>query len=491
MTRRPLRLPETASRLALALALLGGPLALRAARARADVAPQGAPTAAAASLPAVPVAGNGEPRDPRSRQLAAAPAGWRGVDEDAVRPLLASVYSLPSSLVPVAEAAALLAAVHAADPARELLVVADRALGEPLTARLATPRLRWIDSGARGYSPWPRDPFFFGRGPAGEVLLVVRPNLQPGRESDAELALELLRGLPGELDSAWGGTRWLRGGTPFHNGQVLLTPREAWTSLHALEERSLDLLGLAAVPVESFGSAAGIARYAAAAERARQELAALYGRDVRLVHPPPTAGSEAERVARMRRLGGGAGFDLDSLVTLVPGDGATTALVGDLAAGARLLAAAADADLAAVGEGYGLGGGAATRAALAAAQAGPAAAGLGDFLDMVAEHLAAEGLAVRRLPLLLAPVPGAEGSGGVARQWFVLGWNNVVVERREGVARAEGFASLWPAGDALARETYAAAGVRLDLFPPLVESVVRGGGYRCASNHLRRGRRES
>ena len=79
------------------------------------------------------------------------------------------------------------------------------------------------------------------------------------------------------------------------------------------------------------------------------------------------------------------------------------------------------------------------------------------------------------------------GGGGDARYpHFLLGWNNVVVETREGGVRAEGFAALLPSGDRRARAAFRALGVHLDLLPPLVESVVRNGGYRCASNHLRR-----
>ena len=40
-------------------------------------------------------------------------------------------------------------------------------------------------------------------------------------------------------------------------------------------------------------------------------------------------------------------------------------------------------------------------------------------------------------------------------------------------------------GDELARAVFESAGYRLELVPPLIESVVRNGGYRCASNHLR------
>ena len=39
--------------------------------------------------------------------------------------------------------------------------------------------------------------------------------------------------------------------------------------------------------------------------------------------------------------------------------------------------------------------------------------------------------------------------------------------------------------NAKAREIFALAGYDLVLLPPLVNSVIRNGGYRCASQHLR------
>jgi hypothetical protein len=84
-------------------------------------------------------------------------------------------------------------------------------------------------------------------------------------------------------------------------------------------------------------------------------------------------------------------------------------------------------------------------------------------------------------------VPLLADAAGLAHPEFLLTWNNVVVERRDGAARAEGFASLFPPGDAAAGQTFADAGVRLDLLPPLRRSVVLNGGYRCASNHRRGG----
>lgn len=111
--------------------------------------------------------------------------------------------------------------------------------------------------------------------------------------------------------------------------------------------------------------------------------------------------------------------------------------------------------------------------------------GLGEFLDAVAQHLEGEGIAVKRLPILSVPVPLLQDRAGLSHRDFLLTWNNVVVETPKSGTRAEGFSSLLPAGDARAREVFTSLGVHLDLFPPLVRSVILNGGYRCASNHLR------
>jgi hypothetical protein len=65
---------------------------------------------------------------------------------------------------------------------------------------------------------------------------------------------------------------------------------------------------------------------------------------------------------------------------------------------------------------------------------------------------------------------------------YLLTWNNVVLEP----GRAEGFASGIANADALARNAFKGAGYELVLFPPLKRSVELNGGYRCASNHVRR-----
>ncbi|HEX5759960.1 MAG TPA: hypothetical protein VF121_12280, partial [Thermoanaerobaculia bacterium] len=412
------------------------------------------------------------------------PPGPFTVDDDLSRPIEASIYSLPSDLIDAASAARLLGAVRALDPRRELLVMTDQPAPP---AEASGGRLAWevLPTFGRLFSPWPRDPLSVVRRPDGGVMVLLRPNVQRQREEDAFLGRELVQTLPERVDRAWKGVTWSAAPVPFHNGQVLITPEASWVSLHAFELRALELLGLPRVPVERFGGAAGVDRYVAAVEHAAAELGALYGRPVRFVHPLPSERPAAERPRLMARLGGGAGHDLDSLLTFLPGR-RTTALVADLTAGRALLAAAPAAEWTGFRAGYGLAP-AAERlpAELAAALDTPAAAGLDGFLDLVAEHLRRRGMAVERLPLLLVPTRLLAKQEALRHDRFAITWNNVVVETREGKVRAEGFASLLPAGDRLAEEAFARAGTRLDLLPPLVRSIVLTGGYRCASNHLR------
>jgi hypothetical protein len=205
----------------------------------------------------------------------------------------------------------------------------------------------------------------------------------------------------------------------------------------------------------------------------------------------------------VQRIGGGAGYDLDSLLTLLPAAaegpaGAAgsrsaargrppVALVASLAAGRSLLASLTAKDWQALRRGYDLAPAAGDlAAALGAAQQAAAAARLDDFLDLIAGHLAGEGFRVARLPLLTVPVTLLTDHEGVAGREFLLTWNNVVLEVRGGRLHAEGFSNLLPAGDREASRVFAAAGCSLDLLPALVHSIVLNGGYRCASNHLRR-----
>jgi hypothetical protein len=434
------------------------------------------------------------PDDAAPRRAAERRVGFtpdQGFDSDVDGRLTASVYSLPSFFFDATTAEAFLAAVRAADPGRILIVLTDSPLIGRLETRAKTLRLHLLDTHGRPYSPWPRDPFSLVHTPAGGVRVLVRPNRQRGREEDANLGPELVQNLPAEIDRAWGKVTWTEAPVPFHNGQVLLARDAAWVTLHALEPRILALLGLERVPVESFATAGGIDRYLAAADRAAGEIGDLYGRPVRFVHPLPSSGSGelTARTALMRRLGGGAGYDLDSIVTLVPAkEGRLAALVADVPAGRDLLAALKPADWDSLRRGYLLEpAGEPLASALTVAQRTPRMVALGEFLNLVAGHLATHGMEVRRLPLLSVPIPLLQDRDGLSHPEFLVTWNNVVVETRAGAVRAEGFSSLIPAGDARAREVFGALGVRLDLFPPLVRSVILNGGYRCASNHLRTG----
>ena len=101
----------------------------------------------------------------------------------------------------------------------------------------------------------------------GGVMVLVRPNAQPGREEDGYLGAQLVRQLPPALDRAWGGVRWEVAPVPFHNGQVLLTREAAWISIHTLEPRILALLGIDRVPVESFSARASAGSYRSAVNR--------------------------------------------------------------------------------------------------------------------------------------------------------------------------------------------------------------------------------
>lgn len=426
-----------------------------------------------------------EPPQSAGRRVPYAP-GLRFTD-DAELPLAASIYSLPSFFFEAATADAFLSAVRKAAPDRELIVLTDPPLHRALAPRAAALRLRLLETRGRSYSPWPRDPFSLVRSAAGGVVVVVRPNLQRGREDDAHMGAELAESLPEEIDRAWGRVTWTEAPVPFHNGQILPAEGSAWITLHALEPRILALLGLSRVPVETFGSAPGIDRYVDAAQKAARELSDLWGRPVRFVHPLPAPGGPAASSSDLlRRIGGAAGYDLDSLVTLLPGrNGPPAALVADVTAGRELLARLPEAEQSALRAGWGLAPeGEQLAAAVAAAQRTEHAGQLDSFLDLTAEHLASEGFRVRRLPLLSIPFDLLRDPGGLDGE-FLLTWNNVVAETRDGAVRAEGFSSLLPSGDRAATEAFAAAGARLDLFPPLVRSVILNGGYRCASNHVR------
>ena len=402
-------------------------------------------------------------------------------------PLQATLLSLPSWDVGAEASEAFLAALEALTAGRrDLLVVGDERGLERLARRPRGARTHLLPSHGRNYSLWPRDPLLFARRSDGGVLILGRPNPQPGREDDDQLGRELIQQLPEDLDRRWGMPSWATAQVPFHHGQLLTTDDAVWISLHSLELAILERLGVDRVPVSSFGTVEGVHRYLAAAHIEAERLAALFRRPVRFVHELPTEGNASVRQRVMARLGGGAGFDLDSLVTLLPGPSAT-ALVADLDLGLELLRPLPESDHRALGETYGL------RVPvrelierLGEERRGPRASGLDAFLEATASHLLTQGWRVERLPLLLVPTSFLAGGGKThEHRHFLIGWNNVVLESRAEGRRAEGFASGMPSADAAVVRVFEQLGVRLDLMPPLVSSIVRNGGYRCATNHLR------
>jgi len=386
-------------------------------------------------------------------------------------PIEASIYSINSRFVKPDDAKRFLTAVRAAAPQRGIVVIGDEEIQSALWKDLAALHIDFIDNLNRPLTPWPRDPFSIARASAGSLVFINRPNQQRNREEDASMVRALMNSLPSALDDRWK-PRWTTGATSFHNGQILLTPKAVWISIHSVEFRALELLGIDHVPVERFGSPEGIAQYIAAVQRAANELSKLYNRPVRFVHELPHTPQQIEI------LSGGAGFDLDSIVTLLPhADGSIDALVGNVSLGAKLAASANQWQE--LKKTYSLAANA--RDAVLSFQSDASSIGLQRFLDRCATDLAAQGLKVRRLPLLMVPTSLLVDEDRPETPYFLVSWNNVVLERN----RAEGFASGLPAVDSAARSTFKSAGYELTLFPPLPRSVVLNGGYRCASNEVR------
>jgi hypothetical protein len=303
------------------------------------------------------------------------------------------------------------------------------------------------------------------------------------------MAQALFRAWPAALSDLWGPPVLETARVPFHHGQILLAEGTAWLSIHSLEQAALWRLGLPSVPVDSWRGSGGRQAYLDALTASAEGLGkALGARETRWVHALPTATAPGA-YEEFRGLAGGAGFDLDSYLTLLPSPdapGRVRALVGSLALGADAVLKATTQELEETRRFYELvPGPEALRRSLLAAQGTARSQAFGAYLDGVAEHLAASGLLVARLPLLLVPTALFKDRAGVDYPDFLLTWNNVVLDRLDGTATAEGFRYHFGPGDRAAAGAFAAAGYRLDLLAPLRRSIVLGGGYRCASNHLR------
>jgi hypothetical protein len=411
--------------------------------------------------------------------------------DDYSLPIEATVTSLPSRFFDAAEVIPFLECLRSFSPKRKLLALVDLPLREQLSSTAERLGVDLIETHGRRYTPWPRDPLCFARGGDDRVIVLVPPAGQMDRQEDLYMGLELVQGLPSVIDESWGGIRWARSPVPFHNGQVLLTPERAWVSLHSLEPRILQLLSLDEVPGDAFFGDESIWRdYLLAAKRAAGEMEVLFGREVRFVHPLPDG---FESPLQVETMGGGAGFDLDSLLTIVEvTDDTGVALVGDLAAGTALLRRLTVDDLTAFRTGFGLSSEPQVlRRELISAQDSDRARRLRAFLDLVDSWLREEGFVVHRLPLFLVSVKFLGNAHELHHEDFLITWANVVLENLEGRRRAEGFSNLLPMGDRLSREVFQQAGYEMNFIPPLVRSIILNGGYRCASQSLRSSARES
>lgn len=393
----------------------------------------------------------------------------------------ATVISAPTGRVRVDEVAALIDDLTHWDPERRVLVLADGSNFEQLLACCSSDLVAVRPSFGRPFSPWPRDAMTFARSSDGSPLLLMRPNEVPGRELDALMGRALLQF--NDLERvATQPVHWLTSPVPFHNGQILFTPGETWVSIHSLERRALELLGLDSVPTTSFATQRGLETYLDAVRRAAGEYEVLFSQPVGFVHPLPASGPAERREAEMWALAGGAGWDLDSLITILPrvADLPVT-LVGSAGLGQALVASIGDDELRAWLDSLRLT--SVSTAAARVALSGPLArrTSLQQFLDVTAEHLEGIGHEVVRVPLLVLPQ-------NLARQLkadVLIGMHNVVLERGRRGPRAEGFSSGLQSLDQHAIDLFRVAGYELRLVPAISDSILLNAGYRCSTNHLR------
>jgi len=428
------------------------------------------------------------PRLSREREMPYTSSGrWRFAEGAGA--IETSFYSLPSAFFTFDQAETFLRGVRQLDSRRAVVVLSDLNQDFPFKNLCDSLGIHLIETHGREYSPWLRDPISFFRDGDGGLVILQRPNIQVQREEDFTIGREIIQGLPNRLDQRYGGVHWSTAETAFHNGKILLTPAKVWIALDALEVRILDIIGLDSIPVESFQSEAGLARFAEAIKQAVEEMERLFHRPVHFVHPKAEDGDLARRREALMLAGGLFGYDLDSLMALMPRDEGYVAWVADLQPGDALVAKTAKADLDAFIEQMGFRPDSeAFRRETLAYHGEDEARALDRSLDWVAEHLAKnEGMTVIRLPLVLVPPRLIQNQAryGDADN-VVVTWTNVVFNQTASGDRAEGFSSLLPEGDRIAREAFERGGCRLDLLPPLVDSIMLGGGYRCASKHLRR-----
>ncbi len=422
---------------------------------------------------------------------------------DGVSPLQALLFSFPSSMFDAEDCIALLDSVHQSSPSVALAVISDYTANDGTAAESFRAEARALGAYliaplGPSPSPWLRDPILVGRDSDQQLVLINRAGSQQGREQDQNIPRQLIQGTPSEFESLTGPLFWSQAPFHFHGGHLLFTPESPWISVHSIETQILKRLNLQGIDVQKLNDIDGWNSFSEAANASAEELGKLGGHRVQWVHPWPSTPPGMEHSEFVRCLGGGNDIDLDTLLTILPGGPSDTAILGDLDQGGELLGTVSDEELAEFSRRFqirvpprDL------RDALTRWKRSARVAGLSAFLELVATHLRTNGLRVRRTPMLMIPTPLIANHPKFAAEQphahFPIGFSNVVLDSQsapneptERRLRAHSFESCLPIFDAEARRVFAEAECDLILHPALVESIISEGGFRCATQEIRR-----
>lgn len=421
---------------------------------------------------------------------------------DGTSPLQALLFSFPSSMFDPEDCIALLSSVHQSSPNVALAVVSDFVTADSKTAEWFVTKAQTLGSHliaplGSPPSPWLRDPILVARDREDRLVFVNRAGPQLGREQDQNIPREFIRGLPAGFEDLTGPIHWSQAPLHFHGGHLLSTPRSVWISTHSIETRILQRLGLESINIPRLIEPSGWADFTDAVIASAADLRSLGCRHVQWVHPWPSAPAGMEHSQFVHNLGGGNDIDLDTLLTILPGEPADTALIGDPKTGATLLEQISDAELAEFSRRFEMGlqpGD--LRRELTQWWNSPHVISLSAFQDLMESHLRSEGLRVRRTPILMVPTRLIAAHPKFALNQphvhFPIGFSNVVLDSSHDPnhpaappLRAHCFESCLPTFDAEAGRVYAEAGCELILHPTLVESVISEGGFRCATQEIR------
>lgn len=412
-------------------------------------------------------------------------------DDDGLSSVQAFAFSLPSSMFDPEECRHLLVSIRAAAPNARILALSD---ADSLLAFGATHTgidvvRPWIP----GLSPWLRDPMLVARSPQQDIVLLSRTFPQKNREADREAARQLISTAPAEWEANLGPVRWINKDFPFHGGQLLFTPGTAWISVHSLEQRILSILQVDHIDPAMLHQDDEWTAFVGAADQATKELAALTNLEVRMVHPWPSPPPGMNRESFVQALAGGNDIDLDTLMTLLPQKPNPTLIIGDTHRARDLGAQIPEEEWLAFGkeicsqlEATPL------RNEIIASQARARPVSIQAFLDLVEAHFARLGFSIAKAPLLMIPTALVTNHPRLASNqphaWFPLGYANVVIESDNAgplPLRAHAFSNGLPYLDAIATKAYRDVACRLILHPPLMESLICEGGFRCATQQIR------